>query len=241
MRGLPQKQNARRADKIKLCGNLRRYKKIVKKTYIILVNLYKKTPLLSFRTTKAELSVVPLCIIVIIANYNHLLLSTQNILCRFFIIICLFNFWIKFSLNSFFCNVKITSLPTFYALPDSVCSAGCSWVISQKSFCRFTPTNDSLNSGCFVTYPFHRISYIYVFINLFFIHNVLHFFVLNFKIIFQQLYWFFRVFFMHIYKIFVNNILFCSIYNMHLHYCKNDHWTSAWYYASLFHRQCLYS
>ena len=38
MWGLPQKQNARRADKIRLCGHLRRYKKIVKKTYII----YKK-------------------------------------------------------------------------------------------------------------------------------------------------------------------------------------------------------
>ena len=35
MRGLPQKQNARRADKIRLCGHLGRYKKIVKKTYII--------------------------------------------------------------------------------------------------------------------------------------------------------------------------------------------------------------
>ena len=35
MRGLPQKQNARRADKIRLYGHLRRYKKIVKKTYII--------------------------------------------------------------------------------------------------------------------------------------------------------------------------------------------------------------
>ena len=35
MWGLPQKQNARRADKIRLCGHLRRYKKIVKKTYII--------------------------------------------------------------------------------------------------------------------------------------------------------------------------------------------------------------
>ena len=35
MRGLPQKQNARRADKIRLCGHLRRYKKIVKKAYII--------------------------------------------------------------------------------------------------------------------------------------------------------------------------------------------------------------
>ena len=35
MRGLPQKQNARRADKIRLCGHLRRYKKILKKTYII--------------------------------------------------------------------------------------------------------------------------------------------------------------------------------------------------------------
>ena len=38
MRGLPQKQNARRAYKIRLCGHLRRYKKIVKKTYIICSN-----------------------------------------------------------------------------------------------------------------------------------------------------------------------------------------------------------
>ena len=38
MRGLPQKQNARRADKIRLCGHLGRYKKIVKKTYIISTN-----------------------------------------------------------------------------------------------------------------------------------------------------------------------------------------------------------
>ena len=41
MRGLPQKQNARRAYKIRLCGHLRRYKKIVKKTYII----YYRNPL----------------------------------------------------------------------------------------------------------------------------------------------------------------------------------------------------
>lgn len=40
MRGLPQKQNARRADKIRLCGHLGRYKKIVKKTYIILLKKY---------------------------------------------------------------------------------------------------------------------------------------------------------------------------------------------------------
>ena len=40
MWGLPQKQNARRAYKIRLCGHLRRYKKIVKKTYIIYINLY---------------------------------------------------------------------------------------------------------------------------------------------------------------------------------------------------------
>ena len=40
MRGLPQKQNARRADKIRLCGHLRRYKKIVKKAYIIYVKDY---------------------------------------------------------------------------------------------------------------------------------------------------------------------------------------------------------
>ena len=41
MWGLPQKQNARRADKIRLCGHLRRYKKIVKKTYIIYLKLKK--------------------------------------------------------------------------------------------------------------------------------------------------------------------------------------------------------
>ena len=47
MRGLPQKQNARRADKIRLCGHLRRYKKIVKKTYIILLEIiYVKVVLL---------------------------------------------------------------------------------------------------------------------------------------------------------------------------------------------------
>ena len=42
MWGLPQKQNARRAYKIRLCGHLRRYKKIVKKTYIIYSNSFKK-------------------------------------------------------------------------------------------------------------------------------------------------------------------------------------------------------
>ena len=40
MRGLPQKQNARRAYKIRLCGHLRRYKKIVKKTYIIYAEIF---------------------------------------------------------------------------------------------------------------------------------------------------------------------------------------------------------
>ena len=40
MWGLPQRQNARRADKIRLCGHLRRYKKIVKKTYIIYKKLF---------------------------------------------------------------------------------------------------------------------------------------------------------------------------------------------------------
>ena len=40
MWGLPQKQNTRRADKIRLCGHLRRYKKIVKKTYIISIKVH---------------------------------------------------------------------------------------------------------------------------------------------------------------------------------------------------------
>ena len=44
MWGLPQKQNARRAYKIRICGHLRRYKKIVKKTYMIYYKyLYSKT------------------------------------------------------------------------------------------------------------------------------------------------------------------------------------------------------
>ena len=42
MRGLPQKQNARRADKIRLCGHLGRYKKIVKKTYIIYIKILRQ-------------------------------------------------------------------------------------------------------------------------------------------------------------------------------------------------------
>ena len=48
MRGLPQKQNARRADKIRLCGHLGRYKKIVKKTYII----YLKFTIILKRSTR---------------------------------------------------------------------------------------------------------------------------------------------------------------------------------------------
>ena len=43
MWGLQQKQNARRADKIRLYGHLRRYKKIVKKTYIIYLEHFYKT------------------------------------------------------------------------------------------------------------------------------------------------------------------------------------------------------
>ena len=51
MRGLPQKQNARRADKIRLYGHLRRYKKIVKKTYIIYNEILKTC----FRTAAEQL------------------------------------------------------------------------------------------------------------------------------------------------------------------------------------------
>lgn len=46
MRGLPQKQNARRADKIRLCGHLGRYKKIVKKIYIIFTETLEKNGIL---------------------------------------------------------------------------------------------------------------------------------------------------------------------------------------------------
>ena len=60
MRGLPQKQNARRADKIRLCGHLGRYKKIVKKTYIISYiitgrKLFEKYPALRQKLWKGQL------------------------------------------------------------------------------------------------------------------------------------------------------------------------------------------
>ena len=42
-------QNARRAHKIRLCGHLRRYKKIVKKTYIIYREISYINKILSLR------------------------------------------------------------------------------------------------------------------------------------------------------------------------------------------------
>ena len=54
MWGLPQKQNARRAYKIRLCGHLRRYKKIVKKTYIIYIELSSKNPLSKLSSLETE-------------------------------------------------------------------------------------------------------------------------------------------------------------------------------------------
>ena len=59
MRGLPQKQNARRAYKIRLCGHLRRYKKIVKKTYII---LWKNKHIYSICIHLGELALPIYCI-----------------------------------------------------------------------------------------------------------------------------------------------------------------------------------
>lgn len=44
-------QNARRAHKIRLCGHLRRYKKIVKKTYIIFSKDYMKKEERKAKTT----------------------------------------------------------------------------------------------------------------------------------------------------------------------------------------------
>ena len=45
--------------------------------FLLLFYILKK-PLLSFRITKAECSVVPLCIIIFITKYNHLVLSLQT-------------------------------------------------------------------------------------------------------------------------------------------------------------------
>ena len=86
-----------------------------------------KKPLLSFRITKADLSsVVPLCITAFITNYSLSSLSFSN---------------------SFFCNVKITSLLTLALMLNMLSiSEGCSRVISQNPFCRFAPPNDSLKS-----------------------------------------------------------------------------------------------
>lgn len=85
----------------------------------------KKTPSLSFRITKADLSsVVPLCITAFITNYSLSSLSFSN---------------------SFFCNVKIM-LTLALMLNMLSISEGCSRVISQNPFCRFAPPNDSLKS-----------------------------------------------------------------------------------------------
>ena len=66
MRGLPQKQNARRADKIRLCGHLRRYKKIVKKTYIILENCYNNdVSLKDAGKTLAGIRLISACFIIV--------------------------------------------------------------------------------------------------------------------------------------------------------------------------------
>ena len=79
---------------------------------------------------------VPLCITAFITNYSLSSLSFSN---------------------SFFCNVKITSLLTLALMLNMLSiSEGCSRVISQNPFCRFTPPNDSLEIAfSFVTYPFH--------------------------------------------------------------------------------------
>ena len=66
MWGLPQKQNARRAYKIRLCGHLRRYKKIVKKTYII-YNKYLEETLNENRIKKKYVIYSMIAIFVIIA------------------------------------------------------------------------------------------------------------------------------------------------------------------------------
>ena len=81
----------------------------------------KKTPSLSFRITKADLSsVVPLCITAFITNYSLSSLSFSN---------------------SFFCNVKITSLLTLALMLNMLSiSEGCSRVISQNTFCHFSPS-----------------------------------------------------------------------------------------------------
>ena len=58
-------QNARRAHKIRLCGHLRRYKKIVKKTYIIYIKSFPICRTIDFRQTGLHLSsAVPVDVLV---------------------------------------------------------------------------------------------------------------------------------------------------------------------------------
>ena len=60
-------QNARRAHKIRLCGHLRRYKKIVKKTYIIYIKYYRNNFLKSCSYT-----VIPAMLIFLTSWNNYL-------------------------------------------------------------------------------------------------------------------------------------------------------------------------
>ena len=94
----------------------------------------KKTPSLSFRITKADLSsVVPLCIIIPVTRYNLLTLSKPN---------------------SFSCNVKTTSRLTIDfsgMLPGDITKS----VLSLRTTQRLSEIAFS-----FVTYPFHCISFL---------------------------------------------------------------------------------
>ena len=114
--------------------------------FLLLFYILKK-PLLSFRITKAECSVVPLCIIIFITKYNHLVLSLQTA-------------------SSVTWRLRPGLLKDFY-------SAGCSQVISQNTFCRFSPAAALCDPVCFLwSVLFHAfLFFIYLMFYSFFYKN----------------------------------------------------------------------
>ena len=119
MWGLPQKKNARRADKIRLCGHLRRYKKIVKKTYIICKKFYTGCPCCFFLRIRHFIRWILLSTVPIPDNAIHFS-GRKNTAIRIFHLITAFSTAISYWSVHINCNynliwLKCTLSPPFFS------------------------------------------------------------------------------------------------------------------------------
>ena len=77
-------QNARRAHKIRLCGHLRRYKKIVKKTYIISYNSFVVNSSNVFAKNSIYISRFQIHIFRYFTSYKSISYSESNLSSKIF-------------------------------------------------------------------------------------------------------------------------------------------------------------